>query len=126
MVIQAFTGLAGRFSSDLSFSGTKGRSQLPPTAISASPAGTAFVVPVFSVSDADYYPLPGTDRLILRASRLQRLYLSLWDRFEAVSDSEQSARLLSLCYRVYCRYSSLCVDLGGGHGRLFFSGLACC
>jgi hypothetical protein len=116
MAIQTSTGFSGRAMSDLSFLGTKGRVQLPPTALSALPTGRAFARPALFVNDADYYPLPGTDRLILRASRLQRLYLSLWDRFEAVSDSEQSARLLSLCYRVYCRYSSLCVDLGGGHG----------
>jgi hypothetical protein len=73
-------------------------------------------VPVFSVGDADYYPLPGTDRLTVRASRLQRLYLALWDRFEAVSKAEeyeplQAARLLSLCHRVYWRYSSVCANL---------------
>lgn len=116
MAIQSSTGFPGRaIMSDLSFLGTMGRVYLPQAAISASPAGTAFVVPVFSVSDADYYPLPGTDRLILRASRLQRLYLSLWDRFEAASDAQQSARLLSLAFRAYRRYSALCNDLGGCH-----------
>jgi len=85
-------------------------------AISALPTGRAFARPALFVTDADYYPLPGTDRLILRASRLQRLYLSLWDRFEAASDSDHSARLLSLAFRVYRRYTALCVDLGGAHG----------
>lgn len=73
-------------------------------------------VRVVFVSDADYYPLPGMDRLIRRASRLQRLYLALWDRFEAVSESEvydprQGARLLALCHRVYCRYRTVCGEI---------------
>lgn len=94
------SNVTGRFISDRSFS--DGR--LVPPIVVARPSGPVNAGPDLFISDSDYYPLPGrgVDRVILRAARLQRLLLCLFDRFESSRDPDRSA-----IYRVHARYSSL-------------------